>query len=547
LEVATAPDTTSPPTLKFVRPKPTEWAIIAGGLVLCVVYFWFLDDAFVYFRHVDNFLILKIGLVYNAGEYVEGFSSPVWTVLLILLRTTGASYPAIAIAVAFLGYLLFAFLAIAINRALSPRGVVVNIPLAFLGLSYGVLTYFTSGLETPLVLVSALVYAVYVLKPESRSLQVVMGVTPLVRHELALPLLIALAWGWWRTRRPPLALMASTAVTCGAWGLVRVVYYAEILPNTFYLKNMWMPRQGLTYLYDTVVTYHLDALAIVFLVLALWLRRAGAELRLAERGIMLLMAVSVTLYVIKIGGDPRHFRYLAFPFCLAVAACAGLVEHAWIRKLPNIDRRWASALGLAVALWSFAHYPRQVARHPAFFVANNRHQQVDLINDAFGHRRLRALTSEAWSQRASPDAMRAYREAHSPFVYQGVEVEGWCADGYATFHKRVVHAGGLTDAILARTDVPAQRAAHKAGLKPLAVDIARVLRGARTLEPGMYRRRVEQGRAPEWIRNNLETIEVIERKIYNRHRLWENLRLSLTFPDRIDPGAVPGSDTNEPR
>jgi hypothetical protein len=53
------------------------------------------------------------------------------------------------------------------------------------------------------------------------------------------------------------------------------------------------------------------------------------------------------------------------------------------------------------------------------------------------------------------------------------------------------------------------------------------------LGPGEFRRRVQQGRAPEWIRDNLASVEVLERKIYNRGDIRENLRLAFTFPARI--------------
>ena len=49
----------------------------------------------------------------------------------------------------------------------------------------------------------------------------------------------------------------------------------------------------------------------------------------------------------------------------------------------------------------------------------------------------------------------------------------------------------------------------------------------------MYRRAVAAGTAPKWVEENLAAIEVIERKIYNRHDPLENLRLALAFPGPI--------------
>jgi hypothetical protein len=52
----------------------------------------------------------------------------------------------------------------------------------------------------------------------------------------------------------------------------------------------------------------------------------------------------------------------------------------------------------------------------------------------------------------------------------------------------------------------------------------------------MYLEAVRAGRAPDWVEDNLDTISLIERKIYNRHDLLENLRLALAFPPRIAAG-----------
>ena len=88
-------------------PRSVEWLYIAGGLLLALRYLWFMDDAFVYFRYVDNLVVLDLGLVYNQGEYVEGFSSPFWVLLLSLIRATGMNYLVITRLVTCVTFLLF--------------------------------------------------------------------------------------------------------------------------------------------------------------------------------------------------------------------------------------------------------------------------------------------------------------------------------------------------------------------------------------------------------------------------------------------------------
>lgn len=100
----------------------------------------------------------------------------------------------------------------------------------------------------------------------------------------------------------------------------------------------------------------------------------------------------------------------------------------------------------------------------------------------------------------------------------------------------MINEFGLTDAFLARTRMIALRPARKYRLKPFADDIERVLRAvANRPHRGMFRRMVEAGNGKAWMRDSLDSIETIERKVFNRHDLGENLRLALAFPKPIDP------------
>ena len=98
----------------------------------------------------------------------------------------------------------------------------------------------------------------------------------------------------------------------------------------------------------------------------------------------------------------------------------------------------------------------------------------------------------------------------------------------------IVHGFGLTEPILARADVPEARQGHKMRLKFLAHQLLSIRR--KGAGRGMYRRALEDGVAPEWIERNFAAIELLEKKIYNRHDLVENLRLSLRFPHHLDIG-----------
>jgi hypothetical protein len=172
-------------TSRLVRPALVEWIAFAVGLVLCVHYAWILDDAYVYFRYVDNWLFLGRGLVYNPGEFAEGFTSPSWLLLLASARGLGLGYWLAVRGFALVAFAAFWYGAVVLNRRLSPAGAPCSSsPVVFLCLNYSVLSYFSSGVETPLVQLCAVGYALYFVRPSSRLGLFAVAVSPLVRPEL---------------------------------------------------------------------------------------------------------------------------------------------------------------------------------------------------------------------------------------------------------------------------------------------------------------------------------------------------------------------------
>jgi hypothetical protein len=554
----------------FPRPSALEWTCLAAGLVLTLQYAWFLDDAFVYYRYVDNLLFLGRGLVFNQGEYVEGYSSPLWALLLIPLRATQTNWWLIVRAVGLLGFAGTWALLVVLNRRLAPRGArSVNLPALLLCFNYAVLTYFTSGVESPLVQLVAVAFAVFVVAPQVRTAQVLVGLAPMIRHEFVLPLAIAVAWIWWSTRSLPWRALFVCAVTLGAWLCFRVVYYADLFPNTFYLKDEVNWGRGLAYLHDTASPYGVYVIAPLLVALALVLRSRGVKLQGAARLVTIGCALAVVVYVTKIGGDPRHYRYLAFPYCLLACASAGLVEHALEQFAPRANAKLVSLGGLCVAGIVFALYPRQLSKHP--ILRDAQHTKVGEINDAQFHRLKPDIGVSPWiwgdpCEDLSLDALdfvwgdsplapgepstlfveyRRWIDSGSKSSDRPVLTEGWCARAYLRFSESLVQYDGLTDPILARTQTTSQRAAHFHDLHKLGAQLA-AIRTRFGSSRGTCRRAVEAHEAPAWIANNLTSIELIERKAYNTHSVAENLALAFTRIARIDPGEA-DDDSTAPR
>ncbi len=532
-------------------PTPLEYLLLLASLFFTYWYAWIMDDAYIYFRYADNLVIYGEGLVFNPGEYVEGFSSPFWMLLLAGLRLLHINFYHAVVGIGLASCCTVWLLALVINRELAPAersSPVLNLPLAFLLMNYGVLSYFTSGLEAPLVIVMGAVYAAIVLRPGSLALQILAGVAPMIRHELAIPAGILLCWLWWRNGRLPWAFVLSGAVTLGGYVMFRIWYYADIFPLTFYLKHDQMWQQGVLYLKDTFLTYYAPLYFLVAAGLFVALRRAGeAGLRGAERLFMVLLALPVLVYVTRIGGDPRHFRYLIFPFVLLVMASGGLLE-MWVFRQQRDITRYALAAVLALAVAVTLIYPRQISVHPLWVnKAGGSHEQIDAINDAALHRTV-GWVEPYWNPDMDEDRWKWYFGSpgaldHISAVnrYENSETFGdpfaeiWCKSAYIFAPAYVSHSLGLTEPYLARTRIEADRPAHKHGLRPFANEML-MIRERYGYGPGAVEAAVADGYGADWLAGNEAVIQAIEARVFNRHDFFANLRTVLQPAGQIIPG-----------
>ena len=120
------------------------------------------DDAYISFRYGQN-LLAGHGLVFNAGEKVEGYTNFLWTLLMAPLMGVGLPPGPVAIvlgALSALGTLVVAFL---LMRRLMPEGgALATVPGLLLAVDGSFSLWSVSGLETAaftfLVTLGALAY-----------------------------------------------------------------------------------------------------------------------------------------------------------------------------------------------------------------------------------------------------------------------------------------------------------------------------------------------------------------------------------------------------
>ena len=335
---------------------------IGWGLWLSRKVWWLCDDAFITFRYAQN-LAEGHGLVFNPGEWVEGYTNFLWAVALGALGKLGADIPHAALFGNLLAFATCLALVTATVRRASPSlsegAVAPPLPFATLVLagSSAFTTFATSGLETmpaaawvclgmaasttrarPWVLGLVFVGAALT-RPDHVLYGVAMGAALLaedLRHGEGVLL---------RRLRPArlAAYAAPFFLVLVPYWLLRWRAYGDFYPNTYYAKSggeaYW--TQGGVYLVHFLATtgawLGLPVMALAFLGRTQF--RDDTRLRAFALGSCAL----VVPYVTKVGGDFMEHRF--FITLLPVIAASTEVALRW--RQVGARRAWT---GVALAV-----------------------------------------------------------------------------------------------------------------------------------------------------------------------------------------------------
>ncbi len=299
------------------------WLKLAIGLVFIAVtwlvlsHAWFSDDAYFSFRSIDNF-VNGYGLTWNVQERVQGYTHPLWVLLLSVFYffTREIYLTTIFVSLALtlgLAWLIIYKLAATRWQGLAAVGLVC--------LSTAFIDYSTSGLENPL---SHLLFSIFVflyLRGQDTGkrllwLALVAALAAVNRLDTLLLYLPALLYSLWQQadRRRVGAQVALGLAPLVAWEIFSVIYYGFPFPNTFYAKaqnyvplaqELWA---GINYFLFTLIFDPVTWLIIIAgLAIVLWGRQAkGSAVAI---GILLYLA-----YVLLIGGDFMGGRFLSLAY-----------------------------------------------------------------------------------------------------------------------------------------------------------------------------------------------------------------------------------------
>jgi hypothetical protein len=346
-------------------------AALAYGVGAAVHRRWVCDDAFISYRYALN-LVEGKGLVFNAGERVEGYSNFLWTLwcaVALVLRlpceewTMAWGIVFYALSLALLGYHF------ARVRGAAAAGFALPMAAVLGALHDDWTIYATSGLETSfftfLAVLGYVLLAVGITGGRHRpvALGIVMALCALTRPDgvvfaaVAGALLIWLSWPNWRA---PLSYTLAFGVPYAIFLAWRVAYYGDVLPNTYYAKSAHLAwwGQGWHYLALYLRKYGVLVLALPALAFCALGRPAsagGTERARVLRGLALAAAAFGGVYaacVTRVGGDFMFARMLipATPFFLVLLEL-GLAALPGRHPLPRT--LLAAAVALALVLPGF--------------------------------------------------------------------------------------------------------------------------------------------------------------------------------------------------
>jgi hypothetical protein len=357
------------------------------------------DDAYISYRYARNFA-RGFGLVYNAGEHVEGYTNFLWTLLLgiaIRLHLDPDIVAKILGSLSVFGSLGIVYL---LSRRLRPYTEVPCIATWLMATSVVQSGYAVFGLETAFFVFLILTGIELLFRERDRGAGfpwsgIVFGLAGLTRPEAPMFAGIAMLFlGWRFFQRQNIVRGLLFAGMMLAHALWRHSYYGTWLPNTALAKTGTLAQQlrrGGRYVLGygehswpvLVLTCLGAAIAIIAFVAYLRGKREseGTSRRIDAMAITALAGASGT-YVLLIGGDwMPYFRFLApfepFAFVLACFAVRTIAGHL----IPALSRlQWqpwarravtaACAVVFVTALGAFR--VQRLHEAQAFLVDNER-------------------------------------------------------------------------------------------------------------------------------------------------------------------------------
>ncbi len=308
------------------------WIARASYTVGGFRYYPLLDDAMISMRYARN-LASGLGLVWNAGEYVEGFSNPLWTGWMAALHLIPMPVRLVSLLVILSGsalHLVTVVFSYRITQQIGGSRRAATGAAILTAFYYPLCLWAVSGMEVPALTALTALGASSAIRlandpgEQSWHLWAWLATGAVVRMDFVVPAIVLLAWlGVASPARRRESLIGGLVVagTLAILVVARLWYYGEYMPNTYYLKLEGIPLAVRVIRGAMVTGDYLLYAGLPFVALALLQVHSLRK----PPGLLALLFVGQLAYSVYVGGDiyehlggANRFVSVAVPlfFCL---------------------------------------------------------------------------------------------------------------------------------------------------------------------------------------------------------------------------------------
>lgn len=212
-------------------------------------FFCLFDDAMVSMRYAKN-LANGYGLVWNPnGEHVEGFTNPLWTLFMAFVHILPLSVAKTSLIVQIISALLMLFLLYFVNEitnSITNKESWTSIIAVTFTAFYAPLNYWgLHGMEVTLLTLLVIIATFISLKhlngePLPWYFYLVIGLGTMVRIDGIIPFILIISYVCLHSKKEwkKIAIRSFAIFFCfiGAQTIFRILYFNDIVPNTYHLK-----------------------------------------------------------------------------------------------------------------------------------------------------------------------------------------------------------------------------------------------------------------------------------------------------------------------
>lgn len=329
-------------------------------VVFCCGFFlnaWIAEDAFINFRVIRNFLDGH-GFVWNIGERVQVFTSPLWMLLTAASSALTGELFYTTIAVSFV---CTSATLVILYYCSQGNSIFFIVATSFL-LARCIIDYSSSGLETPLLLLtlSAFIYAWC--RPDSSKkktffLTLLASMCALTRHDtvfLTAPFVVLHLLKSISDLTAKVFIQQAKQIFIGAtplcaWTLFSIIYYGSAFPNTANAKiisnlQQFDPiEQAISYFQ---YSQHFDLIGFWIIILTVF---TSALFKTHHFTPFIISLSLFILYIFFIGGDYMAGRFMIGPVILSSMIIADILAKIFSKPIYSFyDKKICREIYLAL-------------------------------------------------------------------------------------------------------------------------------------------------------------------------------------------------------